>query len=148
MGRDLLKLKVYELADHLALDIYRFSTQAPVEERFGWALQLRQAASATPLAIVEACGQGTPQAFLEGLGAAQLAAAKMQYLLSVARRLGQVSGPTCALLEDRCLQLVRSLHSLQKAEQTRLEAPNPRKRLSHRILRGRRAHRSILSGAR
>ncbi len=148
MGRDLQKLKVYELADHLALDIYRFSTQAPVEERFGWALQLRQAASATPLAIVEACGRGEAQAFLEGLGSAQLAAAKMQYLLSVARRLGQVSGPTCALLEDRCLHLVRALHNLQKTEQAKLEAPKVRIRLPHRNLRGRRAHRSILSGAR
>lgn len=122
MARDLNKLKVYELADDLAVEIYRLTTQAPAEERFGLALQLRQAAAAAPLAIVEACGRGTALEFLQGLEVAQTAASKVRYLLSLCRRMGQLSGPACAMAEGRSLHLVKSLQCLMKAERVRWEA--------------------------
>ena len=129
MARDLGKLKVYELADALAVEAYGLTTRVPAEERFGLGLQLRQAAAGAPLRIVEACGQGDLPAFLEKLRAAQLEAEKARYLLGLARRLGPLSGPACAITESRCLHLIRSLQRLMKAERTRMEARQARSAL-------------------
>jgi four helix bundle protein len=117
--RDVQKLKVFELADALALSVYALSAKTPAEERFGLALQLRRAVAAAPLHLVEACGRGAAPEFLAELQRAQAAATTTRYLLSLARRIGCLSGPACSMAEDQCLHLIRALQALIKAERGR-----------------------------
>ena len=50
------KLKVWELAHQLTLDVYRVSKHFPSSEKYGLTNQLRRSASSVPTNIIE--GQG------------------------------------------------------------------------------------------
>lgn len=119
MIREPESLKVYALADALALDIHRSTTTLPELERQIFGAQLRGASLAAPLHIRAGCAQTTAEDFLMELEQAASAASQCHYLLTLARRVGMLPEDTCAALEERFLHLVRSLLLLMKAERGR-----------------------------
>lgn len=112
----------FDTADGLAVTVYGLSARTPAEERFGLALQLRRAAAAVPLHLVEASSRGTPREAAAALAQARTAAHMARYLLSLARRLGILSGPACVMAEDRYLHLIRALERRPKGERERPSA--------------------------
>lgn len=57
--RDFRKLKVWQKAHGLTLDIYRVSLDFPKEELYGLTSQLRRAAASIGANIAEGCGKST-----------------------------------------------------------------------------------------
>ena len=53
--RDHTKLRAFELADELAIMIYRITREFPKEEIFGLTARMRRAAISVPSNIVEGC---------------------------------------------------------------------------------------------
>lgn len=119
MIREPESLKVYALADALALDIHLVTATLPELERLIFGAQLRGAALAAPLHIRAGCAKSAAEGFLMELEAAASAAAQCHYLLTLARRVGMLPEATCATLEEQALHLVRSLLLLMKAERGR-----------------------------
>jgi four helix bundle protein len=56
--RDFRKLKVWEKAHRLTLDVYRVTKAFPREELFGMTGQIRRAAASVPANLAEGCGRG------------------------------------------------------------------------------------------
>ena len=116
--RDHTKLRAFELADELALFVFRVTVAFPYEERFGLTSQMRRAAVSTASNIVEGCGRDSQADYVRFLDMAYASACELQYQVSLARRLGYLdtvmaadspsaSAETCKVLNA----LIRSLRA-------------------------------------
>jgi four helix bundle protein len=85
--RNHTKLKVFQLADSLALLVYDRTTRFPREERFGLRSQLRRAAVSVAANIVEGAARPSDADFARMLAIAYGSTRELEYELSLAARL-------------------------------------------------------------
>lgn len=116
--RDYHKLRAFELADQLALAIYKCTKSFPKEEIFVLTSQIRRAAVSVPSNIVEGCAKSSQADYARFLEIAYGSVCEVEYQLSLAERLGyldpQTGNETTAIANEtgRVLNgLLRSLKS-------------------------------------
>jgi four helix bundle protein len=90
--RDHTKLRAFDLADKLALEIYRATRSLPKEEQYGLTAQLRRAAVSAAANIVEGSARNSQADYLHFLDMAYGSAREAEYHISLAFRLGYLSG--------------------------------------------------------
>ena len=117
--RDHSKLRAFELADQLALAIYKCTANFPREEQFGLTSQMRRAAVSVPSNIVEGCARDSKSDYLRFLDIAFGSLREVEYQASLAHRLGYLSDhePLAALTTETSkvlAALIRSLRSPRK----------------------------------
>lgn len=112
MSRDHRKLRVFVAADELVVEVYRASMSFPIEERYGLQAQLRRAAVSVATNIVEGCARRKTGEYLHFLNVATGSAAEAEYLLTIAFRLGMLSGENHTRLGSRFTVVVKGLKSL------------------------------------
>jgi four helix bundle protein len=86
--RDHKKLRAFELADELALGVYKGTKDFPKQEQFGLTSQLRRAAVSAASNIVEGCARRSEADYLRFLDMAYGSVREVEYQLSLASRLG------------------------------------------------------------
>ena len=116
--RDHRKLKAFDLADRLELEVYRSTKCFPREEQFGLTSQLRRAVIAVPSNIVEGCGRRTEPDYLRFLEIAFGSAQEVEYQLTLARRLGYLTPEDAAIVESLASETCRVLNALIQALRT------------------------------
>lgn len=112
MGRDHTKLRVFQLADELALLVYKATRKFPRDELFGLTSQMRRAAVSVPTNIVEGCSRSSQSEYLRFLEVAKGSLQELGYLLDLSRRLGLLSEDDYEPLNGRFSACVKQLHSL------------------------------------
>jgi four helix bundle protein len=111
--RDHRNLRAFQLADELALLIYRETAGFPKEELFGLTSQVRRAAVSVASNIAEGCGRSTDADFLRFLDMANGSLRELQYQISLARRLGYLPPQSSLATDDSVLfEAGRVLHGL------------------------------------
>ena len=113
--RDHTKLKAFELADALALEIYRETVAFPKEEHYGLRAQIRRAAVSTPSNIVEGCARHSEADYLRFLDIAYGSARELEYQLSLAKRLDYLSADRYRRLADRAAEVAKVINGLIRA---------------------------------
>ena len=86
--RDHTKLRAFELADEVAMLIYRVTAGFPKEELFGLTSQIRRAAVSVPSNIVEGCARDSEADYLRFLNIAFGSLRELHYQLTLSQRLG------------------------------------------------------------
>ena len=111
--RDHRNLRAFQLADELALLVYRETVGFPKEELFGLTAQIRRAAVSVASNIAEGCGRSSAADFLRFLDMANGSLRELQYQISLAHRLGYLAQKTSLVSEDSILfECGRVLHGL------------------------------------
>ena len=116
--RDHRKLRAFELADQLTMQIYIRTKGFPRDEQFGLTSQMRRAAVSIASNIVEGSARHSQADYVRFLDLAFSSARELEYQLSLARRLEYLTDSDAeslnALMEEslRVLSgLIRSLRS-------------------------------------
>lgn len=113
--RDHTKLKAFELADDLALAVYKHTRNFPREELFGLTAQLRRAAVSVPSNIVEGCARHSEADYLHFLDIAYASSREVEYQLSLAVRLEYLEPEPHRELAARCVETSKVLAGLLRA---------------------------------
>ncbi len=111
--RDPQKLKAFELADKLAVQVYQETRSFPKEELFGLVSQMRRAAVSVPSNIAEGCGRTTAKEYLQFLSVAYGSLKELEYQVSLAAKLKFLA--STSELAAKAEETARVLNSLINA---------------------------------
>jgi len=116
--RDHTKLRAFELADDLAVAIYRLTRDFPKDEIYGITSQMRRAAVSVPSNIVEGAARESESEYLRFLEIAFGSLRELPYQFSLSQRLGYVQNTLDSSCEPLLVEagkvlaaLIRSLRS-------------------------------------
>jgi four helix bundle protein len=110
--RDHKKLRAFELADALAVNVYLATAKFPGEERYGLSAQMRRAAVSAASNIVEGCARRGKNDYIHFLDIAYGSACELDYQISLAQRLGFIDGEEHQNLAAACDETCRVLNGL------------------------------------
>lgn len=116
--RDYKKIKAWQLADQLALSVYKLSRNFPDDERFGLISQLRRASVSVACNIVEGASRKHKKDYLNFLYISRGSLAESEYLLGLSKRLHYCSedeynvvAPLCSEVHATLFGLIRSVEA-------------------------------------
>jgi four helix bundle protein len=110
--RDYKKLRAFELADALALSVYRETAGFPKEERYGLTSQMRRCAVSVASNIVEGSARKSLPDYLKFLDIAYGSVRELEYQISLATRLEFIAPERAQLLESQCVETIKVLNGL------------------------------------
>ena len=114
MVRDFRKVRVWEKAHELTLEIYRLTTGFPDNERYGLVSQIRRACMSIPTNIAEGCGRGSQNDLARFIDIASGSASEVDYQLQLALDLGYLHGNHYADLAQKVKEIRRMLTAFNK----------------------------------
>ena len=85
---DFTRLRVWEKAHNLALDVYQISAELPKAESYGLQTQMRRAVVSIPTNLAEGSGRSTNRDFARFVSNAIGSASELDYPLLLALELG------------------------------------------------------------
>lgn len=109
--RDFEKLRVWQKAHQLTIEIYGIIKQFPREELYGLTSQIRRSASSVGANIVEGCGRHSQAELARFCEIASGSAFETHYHLMLARDLGYIKKEDFTQLELRINEIKRMLVS-------------------------------------
>lgn len=115
MSRDPRKLRVFQQADELVVEVYRTTDRLPPEERYGLQAQARRAAVSAAVNIVEGCARRTEAEYLRFVDISTASAAETQYLISLCERLEMLPAGSTSELQARYGALLAGLQALRES---------------------------------
>ena len=118
---DFKKLKVWQKAHTMALDVHRVAPQIRGAKHASLRSQLVRAAMSVPTNIVEGCGQQSPREFSRFLRIALNSTSELEYHILAARDLGAVREANSLTLISQAIEVRKMLYGLLRYLDSRQE---------------------------
>jgi four helix bundle protein len=119
---DFRRLKVWDKAHRLTLDVYRAVAPFPREEMYGLTSQLKRSASSIPANIAEGCGRNRDSELARFLEIAMGSTSELDYHLLLARDLGFLPTDT----HERLAIETKEVHTMLFALIPKLRSNSPK----------------------
>ncbi len=113
--REHSKLKAFEMADEIALLVYKLTQTFPKEEMFGLISQMRRAAVSVASNIVEGCARESQAEYLRFLEIAFGSLREAHYQLGLAQRLDFVNAASARACDDKMNEAEKVLGALVRS---------------------------------
>ncbi|GMU24053.1 MAG: hypothetical protein AMXMBFR13_41300 [Phycisphaerae bacterium] len=110
--QDFKKLRVWQAAHRLTLDLYRATGSYPGEELYGLMRQSRESSSFVPTNIAEGCGRDSKREFARFLRIAAGSSNELEYQLILGRDLEYLPPPDFTRLTGQLMEVRRMLTAL------------------------------------
>jgi len=112
--KDFKKIKIWQKAHYLILDIYKITQRFPKEELYGLTSQIRRGASSIPANIAEGCGRSGDAELARFLQIAMGSASELEYHLLLAHDLELLTSQSFQTLSNDVTEVKRMLASFIK----------------------------------
>jgi len=112
MGRDYTKIKAWQLADELALLVYKAAKGFPKSEIWGLTSQMRRAAVSAPANIVEGSARRNRGEYLQFLFIAISSLAELSYYIRFVKELEYLDTNRYQELREKAQESLRTLQGL------------------------------------
>ena len=112
MGRDYTKIKAWQIADKLALLVYKSTKKFPKSEVWGLTSQMRRAAVSVPANIVEGSARKNRNEYLQFLYIAISSLAELNYYIRFTKELGYLDADEYGELWMKSQEGLRTLRGL------------------------------------
>ena len=116
--KDFRKLKVWQKAHLLTLEVYKATRSFPREELYGVTSQIRRAAASIPANIAEGCGRSGETELARFLQIAMGSASALKYHLLLAHDLKLLTPSRYEHLDNEVSEVKQMLNSLIKKLKT------------------------------
>jgi len=110
--KDFRRLKVWEKAHLLTLDVYKVTSRFPREEMYGLTSQLRRCSASIGANIAEGCGKDGNRELHRFLQIASGSASELDYHLLLSRDLNYLAETDYERMEKQLLEFRRMLTAL------------------------------------
>ena len=110
--RDHTKLRAFELADDVAVLVYKATQTFPREELYGLTSQMRRAAVSVASNIVEGCARESQTEYLRFLEIAFGSLRELHYQVGLSIRLGYLSERDTSTCEQKLVEAEKVLGAL------------------------------------
>ena len=113
--RDHTKLRAFEMADEVAVLVYKVTVSFPKEEIYGLTSQMRRAAVSVPSNIVEGCARDSQADYLRFLTMAFGSLKELHYQMDLSKRLGFLKNKDSLHIEPKFVEAEKVLNGLIQA---------------------------------
>ncbi len=109
--KDFRKLKIWERAHRLVIEICKITKNFPKDEIYGMTSQIRRSSSSIPTNIAEGCGRDSDSELKRFLVVAMGSASEFEYQLILARDLQYLSDSRYQSLQSELVEIRKMLNS-------------------------------------
>ncbi len=110
--RDYKKIKAFEFADQLVVEVYKITQKFPKDEVYGLTSQLRRASVSVAANIVEGSSRPHRKDYLHFLSMAKSSLSEAEYLLGLVFRLGYVEPKDFEKINSLANMTAKTLYGL------------------------------------
>ena len=112
MARDYNKIKAWQLADELAIKIYKLTQKFPRDEIFGLTSQMRRAAVSVPANIVEGSARQHQNEYLQFLYISMGSLAELGYYIKFSYEIGYLKKKDYDVMDQHYNRTIKTLRAL------------------------------------
>ena len=114
------KLKIWQKAMDIAVDVYEISALLPIDERFNLIHQIKKCAVSIPSNIAEGSGRNHNKEFIQFLGIANGSTFELITQLILAKRLNLINQEKAQPIIDKLIEVSNMNFSFQKTLNTNI----------------------------